>query len=128
MNDHGSKWIRPEKRLAIYTRDGHRCVYCGVRLGHPVKEGVTYAATFTLDHLIPRELGGTNVASNLVSACFRCDSARQDKSLRAWFKALRKAGVNTDAIGRRIRRLVRKPLPDVCTVAGSSLSSIRGRA
>lgn len=113
MNTHGAKWIRPAKRAAIYRRDGNKCAYCGVerlRLGHPVKEGVTYAATFTLDHLIPRELGGTNVASNLVSACFRCNSARQDKSLRTWFKALRKAGVNTDAIGRRIRRLVRKPL------------------
>lgn len=28
-NANGSKWIRPEKRLAIYHRDGFACIYCG---------------------------------------------------------------------------------------------------
>ncbi len=115
MNDHGSKWIRPEKRLAIYARDGHRCVYCGVRRVRPddvdpFKIGVEYAMTFTLDHLLPRELGGSNDATNLVSACFSCNSARQDCTLRAWFKKLRAKGVDTDKVAARIRRLVKKPL------------------
>ena len=30
MNAHGSKWIRPKKRWAIYKRDGGVCAYCGV--------------------------------------------------------------------------------------------------
>ena len=108
MNKHGAKWIRPKKRLAIYDRDGHACVYCG---------RFSYSATgesclLTLDHLQPRELGGSNEASNLVTACFSCNSARQNKSIRTWFKELRARGVNTDSIGRRIRRLVRKPLQE----------------
>ena len=104
MNDHGSRWIRPEKQLAIYARDGHRCVYGSVRRARPddvdpFKIGVAYAMTFTLDHLLPRELGGGNDATNLVSA-------RQDCTLRAWFKKLRAKGVDTDKVAPRIRRLV----------------------
>ena len=41
----GMNWLRPEKRLAIYIRDGLACAYCG--------EGIEDGATLTLDHLIP---------------------------------------------------------------------------
>ena len=61
----GSRWIRPEKRLAIYRRDGLACVYCR----HTRRR-------LTLDHLKPRSKGGTNDATNLVTACFRCNSQR----------------------------------------------------
>lgn len=113
MNKHGSKWIRVTKREAIYRRDGWTCVYCGARYLHAdaaVKPGVRYVAKLTLDHIVPRELGGTNLASNLVTACFRCNSARQAKHIRVWFAELRARGIDTDKIGPRIRRLVRKEL------------------
>ena len=29
MNRYGRNWIRPEKRRALYLRDGLACVYCG---------------------------------------------------------------------------------------------------
>jgi len=81
MNKHGSKWIRPEKRLAIYVRDGFDCVYC---------RGVFPLGTdLTLDHITPRSRGGSNDASNLVTCCFSCNSARQDAELRP--KDLRRA-------------------------------------
>jgi hypothetical protein len=97
-NTHGSKWIRPEKRLAIYARDGHACVYCGSE-DH-----------LTLDHVIPRELGGGHEAENLVTACLHCNSARRDTSLRAWLQTLRDDGVDTLGIAARIRRLTRTEL------------------
>lgn len=71
----GSKWIRPEKRLAIYMRDGFECVYCGRDVAH---DGAT------LDHIRSRAAGGTNKARNLVTACFSCNSARAGRSLRQW--------------------------------------------
>ena len=69
----GSRWIRPEKRLAIYLRDGLACCYCGRDLRGAPKWDVT------LDHLTPRGRGGSNAAHNLVTACCRCNSSRQDE-------------------------------------------------
>lgn len=98
----GSKWIRPERRLAIYARDGFCCAYCGMT----AEEG----AQLTLDHLLACELGGTNEASNLVTACLSCNSSKQDTTMRAWFEVLRDRGLDTAKIGPRIRRLVAKAL------------------
>lgn len=66
-------WIRPAKRLSIYLRDGFACAYCGtdLRSAEP--------ANVTLDHLLPRSAGGTNDATNLITACRSCNSSRQDK-------------------------------------------------
>lgn len=61
-------WIRREKRLAIYLRDGLSCCYCG--------EGVEDGAKLTLDHLRPYKSGGTNQPTNLITCCHRCNSAR----------------------------------------------------
>lgn len=73
-----SKWIRREKRLAIYQRDGHRCCYCGTDLRAASPKHVH------LDHLRPRVRGGSNEATNLVTACGGCNDARQDRSWRAF--------------------------------------------
>jgi hypothetical protein len=66
------QWIRSEKRLAIYVRDGFQCVYCGQNL-----KGAA-ATDVTLDHLLPRSAGGSNDATNLVTACRSCNCSRQD--------------------------------------------------
>jgi 5-methylcytosine-specific restriction endonuclease McrA len=98
----GSKWIRPAKRLAIYARDGFACAYCGATV-----EG---DARLTLDHVVPCELGGTNDASNLVTACLSCNSAKQDATTREWFAALRDRGIDTDLVGARVRKLTARAL------------------
>lgn len=64
------RWIRAERRLALYLRDGLACVYCGLDLRDAAPADVT------LDHLLPRSAGGTNDATNLVTACRSCNSAR----------------------------------------------------
>lgn len=74
-NVHGSKWIRPEKRLAIYLRDEFHCVYCGADLHDATP------AEVTLDHITPRCQGGSNEATNLVTACRSCNSRRQETAL-----------------------------------------------
>lgn len=65
-------WIRPEKRLAIYLRDGLACCYCGAS----VEDGTQ----LTLDHLKPHSKGGSNHATNLVTCCQRCNSSRGNRS------------------------------------------------
>lgn len=71
--------IRKEKRHKIYARDGYRCVYCN-----------SQGSTLTLDHLKPKcrfsgvlvVRGRQHDSRNLVTACLRCNSSRQDKPLR----------------------------------------------
>jgi hypothetical protein len=76
----GMNWIRQERRLAIYLRDGLACVYCGAA----VEDGTI----LTLDHVIPHSLGGSNAATNLVTCCHRCNSSRGNRSLPAFARAV----------------------------------------
>lgn len=73
-----SGWIRRDKRLAIYIRDGERCVYCG---SAPL-EGTQGA--LTLDHILPRHLGGTNAPDNLLTSCRQCNCARGSADLTSF--------------------------------------------
>jgi hypothetical protein len=98
----GSNWIRKDKRLAIYMRDGCACVYCGI--------GLEAGAELTLDHVLACELGGTNHQSNLVTACINCNSAKQDLPLADWFATLRDRGVDTSGMGAFIRETTARKL------------------
>lgn len=66
------------KRLAIYIRDGERCVYCA----QPA--GVGVQAALTLDHIVPRGEGGTNDPSNLLTACRLCNCSRRGDDFDAF--------------------------------------------
>lgn len=111
----GSKWIRPEKRVAIYLRDGLCCAYCGA-----TQES---GALLTLDHVLACELGGTNEATNLVTACLSCNSSKQDCTTREWFVILRDRGIDTDLVGPRIRRQVRRDLAPFMNQARAIIAS-----
>ena len=71
---HGSKWITPLRRLALYVRDGFACVYCGASVEQD-------GAQLSLDHLICNVHGGSNKSDNLVTSCRRCNSSRSDRSV-----------------------------------------------
>jgi len=70
----GSKWIRKEKRLAIYARDNFTCAFCGK---HMVFDNVT----LSLDHVQPVANGGQNDATNLITSCRLCNSKKGDRNL-----------------------------------------------
>lgn len=95
-NWQGMNWIRQEKRMAIYHRDGFACVYC--------KTGSEDGSGLSLDHVLAHELGGSNHETNLVTACGPCNSAKAHRTLRAWLRYMRDRGVNTVGIAHRIRR------------------------
>lgn len=114
-NPNGMKWIRNEKRLAIYLRDQFCCAYCGKGL-HNAKAGQC-----SLDHLIPRSEGGSNEATNLVTACLRCNVAR---STTPWAKYAT-AGAK-DRIRRNIRRTLNLALAkDILAGAVSKAEALR---
>jgi 5-methylcytosine-specific restriction endonuclease McrA len=111
----GSKWIRPEKRLAIYLRDGMCCAYCGSKF----EDG----AELSLDHVLAVELGGTNETANLITCCRFCNSSKQDATTRTWFAVLRDRGIDTSKIGPRIRRLVARDLSAYLTEAKTVIAN-----
>lgn len=100
----GENWIRQEKRLALYLRDGLACVYCGAR----VENGVQ----LSLDHLRPVSKGGTNGASNLVTCCRHCNTIRGNVSLSVFLRrAFEIDATDATTIRRRIQRNIRRRLP-----------------
>jgi 5-methylcytosine-specific restriction endonuclease McrA len=78
----GSNWIRSDKRLAIYMRDGAACVYCG--------RDAAVGAVLTLDHVVAHKLGGSNHQTNLVTSCRSCNSAKQHRTMEEWYGQLAK--------------------------------------
>jgi 5-methylcytosine-specific restriction endonuclease McrA len=75
----GGRWIRADRRLAIYLRDGFRCLVCMEELeGKP--------GQLTLDHVVGRKLGGSHHEKNLYTCCRSCNSQRQDRPLKTWLE------------------------------------------
>lgn len=51
-------------RRNIFARDGNRCQYCGKKFPTP---------ELSLDHVVPRTLGGKSTWTNIVCACTACN-------------------------------------------------------
>ena len=47
----------------IFQRDNYRCHYCGDEATQ-------------IDHIVPQSLGGTNITTNLVASCARCNNLK----------------------------------------------------
>jgi predicted restriction endonuclease len=54
-------------RSFVRERAGNRCEYCGILQAH-----IGFAA-FHIDHIIPRQHGGTGDPGNLALACYHCN-------------------------------------------------------
>src|SRR6185369_1652725 len=61
LTDKGSTAAWRRIRSEVLTRDRHTCQYCG-------------AWANTVDHRIPRRVGGTDDRGNLVACCVACQS------------------------------------------------------
>lgn len=72
-----SNWLRKELRFAIYARDGFDC-QC--RLVFPLAFD---GAGLSLDHIVPRALGGSDAPTNLMTCCLDCNGRRQHRQLSA---------------------------------------------
>lgn len=56
----------------IFTRDGYRCVYCGL---------VWATADLSVDHVQARSRGGDRSGGNLVTACRSCNVRKARRRL-----------------------------------------------
>lgn len=124
MTTGSSKWIRRSRRLAIYARDGWRCVWCTSCVYLPV---IAHPAPqhATLDHVRSRDDGGTHKSENLVTCCARCNALRRGLSAFDFAGELFRRGFiayQAKALGR-VLDAITKPLPgrrlDVRAVAAT---------
>ena len=69
MKSNCSPWPKKHKgyKKLLVERDGLRCHYCDVMM--------TYSEA-QIDHVLAKARGGTDVPTNLVLACFRCNSLK----------------------------------------------------
>jgi 5-methylcytosine-specific restriction endonuclease McrA len=77
----------PQLRLSrrgVFARDNYECQYCG----HTGRD-------LTIDHVMPKRLGGGGSWENLVACCRRCNAKKGDKAL--------------PQTGMRLRREPRRP-------------------
>jgi 5-methylcytosine-specific restriction endonuclease McrA len=64
---------RPQLKLSrreVFRRDNYTCQYCGKK-----------ASDLTIDHVIPRHMGGKHVWNNVVAACPACNHRKGGRIL-----------------------------------------------
>jgi 5-methylcytosine-specific restriction endonuclease McrA len=65
---------RPQLKLnrrEVFRRDGYTCQYCGRR-----------TPDLTIDHVVPRHMGGKHVWDNVVAACQSCNHRKGGRLLQ----------------------------------------------
>lgn len=71
--DHMVHRPRPVMKLTrkeVFRRDNYTCQYCG-----------KHTTTLTLDHVLPKHLGGTHAWTNVVAACPSCNHHKGGRCL-----------------------------------------------
>ena len=59
-------------RKAVFRRDGLKCQYCSVNL---------QSNQATMDHIIPKCIGGASSFTNCVTACYPCNNKKGNRTL-----------------------------------------------
>lgn len=91
-------------RSNIYKRDSYRCLYCGNKF----KED-----DLTMDHVIPRSLGGRTTWINIVSSCFPCNSKKSNRTpQQAQMKLIEQPRYPGNFMGENFIRFFIDEVPD----------------
>lgn len=93
----GSNSVR-HKRNVLAAKQRGLCHWCGIRMRNYayLENGKTPHDALTLDHVIPRGMGGSNDIENCVAACNRCNQHRNNIEQK-------KAAGHTVAVGNMLR-------------------------
>jgi 5-methylcytosine-specific restriction endonuclease McrA len=65
------KYVRKNKRLKVFERDGFKCVYPNCEVKKPV---------LTIDHIIPISKGGPHMYYNVQATHRKCNAAKGNSS------------------------------------------------
>lgn len=92
--------VRGTRRAKIIARGAGVCVYCLAR-----------DVDMTVDHVVAVANGGTSASTNVVCACFDCNSAKADWDLDQFAERLRRRqGIDPAALARRVAAQLARPL------------------
>lgn len=61
----------PWSKTNVHIRDGYTCQYCGAKVAKNKA---------TIDHVIPKDLGGKNGWENTVCSCFSCNNKKENRT------------------------------------------------
>lgn len=118
---HGQKWIRNDRRCAVYARDEFRCVYCG---SCPTwREDDQRYSSLLLDHVEPFAGNGDE---NLVTVCDRCNTWKSDRSLDEWLRAREAYGEDPDELAIIRQRVAIQTFIPIDRQLGKRLEKLRG--
>ena len=67
-----------EFKRQVYERDNYECQYCGLKLEHGDNR-------LTVDHVIPRRLGGSVLPKNMVCSCRKCNEQKAHRTYKEYF-------------------------------------------
>jgi 5-methylcytosine-specific restriction endonuclease McrA len=79
------RFMRPRvifSRRNLFRRDRNTCQYCGVKFT---------TEDLSIDHVIPRSLGGESTWTNCVVACLSCNARKGNRTLEAAGIALQRS-------------------------------------
>ena len=71
----GNNFVPHLTNRALFRRDGHICLYCGEKFR---------STLLTRDHVLPISRGGHDSWENVVTACFRCNNQKGNKTPEEW--------------------------------------------
>ncbi|PKO70211.1 MAG: restriction endonuclease [Betaproteobacteria bacterium HGW-Betaproteobacteria-16] len=91
-------------RQLAFDRQGGKCYYCGLRMWRNGPKGPSHLRC-TAEHLIARSEGGGNGQSNIVAACWHCNSTRHKRKRPPEPQRYR------DEVRRRVNRGAWMPAP-----------------
>lgn len=74
---HDKHFIPHLTNRALFRRDGHICLYCGEQFTQ---------MDLTRDHIIPMSRGGSDNWENVVTACYRCNNQKGNRTPEEWGK------------------------------------------
>jgi 5-methylcytosine-specific restriction endonuclease McrA len=69
---------KKNKIIALLLRDGCSCPYCGVKF-ETIED-------ITLDHVVPKSLGGSNSNKNLLLSCQECNGKKGNMLLTQFIR------------------------------------------
>lgn len=67
-------------RKGLFRRDNYTCQYCGKYKDQLGKFKGNFPNKLTIDHIIPRNKGGTNLWTNVTTACQKCNLRKGNKT------------------------------------------------
>jgi CRISPR/Cas system Type II protein with McrA/HNH and RuvC-like nuclease domain len=84
----------------LMHRQGGRCYYCNDPISS--EKNMRHPQRATIDHRVPRSLGGTNERINLVAACNACNGRKGDMTATQFIAICFEQGPVAQSVEQRI--------------------------